>query len=255
MGLENAFLQAQVAHARVRPKRNAFHYGVYYLCFSLADRLRFDAVRFMSLNRFNVFSFYDRDHGARQGVPVDQWIKSVLVEWDIPQADGDVVLLTMPRVLGHVFNPVSFWFCLDKKGGLRAVLAEVNNTFGDRHSYVLFHEDRRVIAADDILTSDKVFHVSPFMDVTGHYTFRFHYGEKNIGVWINHHDADGLMLTTSVTGKRQELTGRTLLASFFRYPLVTLKVIGLIHFQAVKLFLKNIRYRPRPVPPPNNISR
>jgi DUF1365 family protein len=157
--------------------------------------------------------------------------------------------------MGHVFNPVSFWFCLDKAGALRVVLSEVSNTFGERHCYLSFHEDRRAIVQDDWLRAEKIFHVSPFLDVTGHYLFRFAYREDKIGVWINYHDAEGLMLSTAVVGKRRPLTAANLAWCFIRYPLVTLKVVGLIHFQAVRLWLKRMRYRPKPVPPMTEVSR
>jgi uncharacterized protein len=254
MALENALLVADVTHARQRPKRNAFTYGVYYLCFALQDKSRL-ANGLLSLNSFNLFSFHERDHGARDGALLEPWIRGLLAEWNVPQADGRIVLLTLPRVLGHVFNPVSFWFCLDKQENLRAVLSEVCNTFGERHCYLCFHDDRRPIAGDDWLSAEKVFHVSPFIDVTGHYQFRFVYREDKIGVWIDYYDAEGLMLQTAVTGKRGPLTAASLLRCFFRYPLVTFKVIGLIHYQAARLVMKGMRYRPKPPPPVTEISR
>jgi DUF1365 family protein len=158
-------------------------------------------------------------------------------------------------VLGYVFNPVSFWFCLNRVGALVCVLSEVRNTFGERHCYLSFHDDGRAITPDEWLTSRKVFHVSPFMQVDGHYEFRFAYGEEKIGVWINHHDAQGLLLTTSLTGKRRPLTDAALLRCFFSYPMVTLKVIGLIHYQALRLIRKGIRYNRKPAPPVTEVSR
>ena len=158
-------------------------------------------------------------------------------------------------MLGYVFNPVSFWFCLDMQGSLRAVLSEVCNTFGERHCYLSFHDDRRPIGNDDWLRAEKVFHVSPFMDVVGHYMFRFVYREDKIGAWIDYYDAEGLMLNTSVVGKRRPLTAHNLLTCFFRYPLVTLKVIGLIHYEAVRLCLKGIRHRTKPLPSVTEISQ
>lgn len=253
MALENALLVADVAHARQRPARNAFHYHVYYLCFALRDLSLLSRLTLFSLNRFNLFGLSERQYG--KDTSPESWIRRVLVEWKIPEADGEVVLLTMPRLFGYAFNPVSFWFCLDKAGQVRAVLADVSNTFGEHHAYLLFHDDNRPIGSDDWLTSHKIFHVSPFIEVTGQYQFRFAYGEKSVGVWINHHDADGLLLTTSLVGKRTPLTSGSLLRCFFRYPLVTFKVIGLIHYQAVRLFAKGVRYHNKPQPPATEISR
>ena len=254
MALSNALLRAQVTHARHSPKPHAFRYGVYYLCFGLSDLPRL-ANRLLSLDRFNLFSFYERDHGAKDGSSNEAWIRGILREWDIPHADGQIVLQTLPRILGYVFNPVSFWFCLDESGRLRAVLSEVCNTFGERHCYISFHDDRRPIHQDDRLTSQKLFHVSPFMDVRGHYQFRFAYREDATGVWIDYYDNGTLMLATSVTGRREPLTTRRLLYYFFRYPLVTFKVIGLIHFEALRLLLKGMRYRAKPIPPTSEVTR
>lgn len=253
MALDNAYMVADVAHARTRPKSNRFHYHVYYLCVALKDMSQLTRLKLFSMDGFNLFSLHGADYG--HGTTPEAWIRALLAEWGVTAADGEVVLLTLPRVLGYAFNPVSFWFCLDKAGMPRAVLADVRNTFGERHGYLLFHDDQRPIGRDDWLKSEKIFHVSPFIEVTGHYEFRFVYGEKTIGVWINHHDADGLLLTTSLVGKRQPLTSATLFYAFFRYPLVTLKVIGLIHYQAMKLLLKGVRYRVKPLPPTLEISR
>ncbi len=237
------------------PKKNAFSYGVYYLCFALNELAQFKSLSLLSHNRFNLFSFHDKDHGACNGSAPDAWIRGILNEWNLPQADGEIVLLSLPRLFGYVFNPVSFWFCLDKQGQLRAVLSEVCNTFGDRHCYISFHDDHRPITANDWLRSEKVFHVSPFIDIKGHYQFRFAYREDKIGVWIDYYDENGKMLSTSVTGRRVPLTSAALLRSFFRYPMVTLKVIGLIHYQALKLWLKGIGYRTRKPMPPTEVSR
>jgi len=246
-------LLADIAHARQRPAKNNFHYRVYYLSFALRALPELAKLAIFSLNRFNMFSLNSAQYGAH-GTP-ESWMREQLAQWGVTAADGEIVLLTMPRVLGYAFNPVSFWFCLDMGGQPRAVLADVSNTFGERHAYLLFHDDQRPIGPDDWFSSRKIFHVSPFIEVQGHYEFRFAYGTEKIGVWINHHDDDGLLLTTSLVGKRRPLTSRALLSCFFRYPLVTFKVIGLIHYQALKLFLKGVRYHVKPIPPTVEISR
>ena len=253
MALINALLVADVAHARQRPVKNAFHYHVYYLCFALSDLKLLSRLKLFSLNHFNLFSLKESEYGTINDP--ESRIRNQLAAYGVDQADGEVVLLTLPRVLGYAFNPVSFWFCLDKANQLRAVLADVSNTFGERHAYMLFHDGQRPIDRDDWFLSEKVFHVSPFIEVSGHYEFRFIYSDEKIGVWINHYDADGLLLTTSMVGKRRALTSAALLYCFFRYPLVTLKVIGLIHYQALRLFLKRVRYHVKPSPPTTEISR
>lgn len=254
MGLANGLIVADVAHARLRPKENRFHYHVYYLCLPLSRLAVLKSLRLLGIDAFNLFSLNARDHD----VPIDgyePWIREVLTQHGVKGADGEVVLLTLPRVLGYVFNPVSFWFCLNKAGELVCVLSEVRNTFGEKHCYLSYHDDGRAISKDDWITAQKIFHVSPFIPIEGHYEFRFAYGEEKIGVWINHHDNNGLLLTTSLVGKRQPLTDVALFRCFWRYPLVTLKVIGLIHFQALKLIRKGIVYRRKPEPPTIEISR
>ncbi len=253
MGIKNGLLICKVSHARQRPKRNAFTYGVFYLCFALDELQQLKNFLF-SLNRWNIFSFYEKDHGEPEQ-KMDVWVKGVLSQFGVTKADGRIVLMTLPRVLGYVFNPVSFWFCLDKEKNIRAVISEVQNTFGDKHSYISFHDDQRPITKDDHMKSEKIFHVSPFIAISGHYLFRFYLSDAKVGVWIDHYDEEGLLITTSVTGKRTELSPAHLTYAFFRYPLVTFKVIGLIHYQALKLAFKGIRYRTRPNPPTTEVSR
>jgi DUF1365 family protein len=254
MALENGLFLSKIMHARQRPKRNAFTYGAYYLSFALDDMKRLGETPGLSCNRGNLFSFFEKDHAGGDG-PLEPWVRKILADWQVPQADGRIVLVTLPRLFGFVFNPVSFFFCLDKAGSLRAVISEVHNTFGDRHCYISFHDDRRVITQDDQLQSQKVFHVSPFIKVTGHYVFRFAYHADKIGVWVDHHDGEGLLLQTSIAGRRVPLTGLNLLKAFFRYPMMTLKVITLIHYQALRLWMKGIRYISRPPAPEEEVSR
>jgi DUF1365 family protein len=170
------------------------------------------------------------------------------------EADGEVILLTLPRVFFYAFNPVSFWFCLDRNAQPRAVLAEVNNTFAERHGYLCFHADHRPIQSGDCLEVQKIFHVSPFMETKGSYRFRFGYCEKRIRVAIDLYDDEGLILATSITGKTTEMTIAGLLRVLLSYPLQTLKVVVLIHYQAVKLVLKGVKHYPKPPPPLTSIS-
>lgn len=252
--MSNALVTTNVMHARHAPRKHAFHYGVYYLCFNLEERPQLKRP-FLSLNKFNLFGFNVADHGPRDGTPLVPWIQKLLKDFNVHEANGPISLMTMPRILGHVFNPVSFWFCRDTKGNLRAVLAEVSNTFGEHHNYLCFHDDRRTIMPDDWLTSRKVFHVSPFMDVEGHYEFRFIYKADKIGVWINHYQHNTHMLSTSVVGTRQPLTSQNLLRCFVRYPLLTFKVVALIHFEALRLLFKGISFRSKPKPPTKETTR
>lgn len=255
MALTHRILDAKVVHARTRPKRNRFCYRVYYLCLRLSDWEALTRIRFLSLDRFNLFSLNGKDYFAGKAQSPQQWIQACLTTWGVTKADGEIVLMTMPRVLGYAFNPVSFWFCLDRAGALRAVLADVSNTFGERHAYLLQHGDQSPIHEDDWLESDKLFHVSPFLEIKGHYRFRVAYQQERVGVWIDYDDGDGIVLHTSVVGTLQPLTALALLRRFFFTPLVTVKVIALIHYQALRLFLKGVRYYCKPLPPSTEISR
>ena len=245
---------AQVFHARTRPKRNQFRYGVYYLRLKLDELSEAPRSAIFSLDRFNLFSLYNRDYriGA---LDARQSVRAALDDFAIPEAGGEIELITMPRVLGFAFNPVSFWLCHDRDKNLRAVIATVNNTFGERHRYICCHSDRRPIGPNDWLEANKMFHVSPFLAVEGSYRFRFACPPQSVAIWINHHDAEGLLLSTSLIGKTEPMTSARLLSCFFRFPLVTLKVVALIHYQAVKLFLKGIRHYRKPAPPLSEISR
>ena len=174
-------LRGQSFHGRRGAVRNGFRYGVDYL---LLDPDRASGPRLLSRDRGNLLSVWDSDHGgpprAGRGVA---WVRDVLAARGLP-GDARILLLAQPRVLGHVFNPVSFWFCLDGAGALRVVVAEVSNTFGDRHSYLCHREDQGPITRSDVLTARKVFHVSPFQPISGGYRFRFDLGADRVGIWI-----------------------------------------------------------------------
>jgi DUF1365 family protein len=163
--------------------------------------------------------------------------------------------MTMPRMLGYVFNPVSFWFCRDRSGALRAVLCQVNNTFGESHCYLVHRADAQPLQPDQWLDGRKVFHVSPFLPVEGGYRFRFRLDGKTAHVDVNYHDADGLMLATSVSGRRQPLTDRAVLRHFLGNPTMTLGVIARIHWQALQLWRKRVKFYRKPNPPPEFVTR
>lgn len=244
----------QIAHARTRPRRNAFRYPACYLALPVRSIAERKGSTLFSVDRANLFSLRTSDYGDRRTPPA-QWIGEVLATFLLSEADGDITLLTLPRILGYAFNPVSFWFCFDRDGRLRVVLAEVNNTFGERHCYLCCHDDHRPIARDDELSVRKVFHVSPFMEVKGTYRFRFDCAADKITVRIDVHDAEGLILSTAMSGRPQPLTDRRLLKVFIGYPLQMLKVIALIHYQAAVLYLKGIRNYRKPAPPLAPITR
>ena len=243
-----------VMHARLRPRRNAFRYRVFFMRMPLS---RLDEIRssLFSVNRWNLFSFHFSDHGARDGSPPEPWIRSLLRREGVDTADGEVVLQTFPRVLGYVFNPVSFWLCHDREGRLRAILCEVNNTFGEHHNYLLVHPDGRPIEPDDALEARKVFHVSPFCEVKGKYSFRFRASFPTSHIKINYGDAQGRLLLTAIWGKASTLNTAGLLKAFFLYPWMTVAVITRIHLQALKLWVRGVPYVAKPHPPQKETTR
>lgn len=245
---------ATIAHARIRPRRNAFRYRVCYFAIPLSQWARGRVGAFLSIDRFNLYSLRSSDYGDRRTPPA-KWIKTVLSKQGVAEADGEVILLTLPRMMGYAFNPVSFWFCLDAEGQLRAVLAEVNNTFGERHCYLCVHPDRRAICAEEWLDVRKIFHVSPFMETKGFYRFRFAVDDQRIAVAIHLFDDSGLLLTTSIEGRRLASTTAAQMRSLLSYPLQTLKVVALIHYQAAKLLWKRVGHYRKPAPPDAFVSR
>ncbi len=246
MRIKGGFLTAKIMHKRLFPKINQFTYFVFYIC---ADIKKIKNIKslFFSVNRFNIFSFYNKDHGKKNDQDPEKWLLEILAQNNIKNIEN-IVLLSHPRILGYVFNPVSFWFCLNKDQELMAVLAEVNNTFKESHNYLIYDEKNKKIDNQTKYIAKKEFHVSPFMKRKGHYEFRFDFSQNNIFVAIDFfNDKNEKILLTSLSGKRQDLTSKTLLFNFFKFPFLTFKIIFLIHYQAIKLILKKIKYIPKPI--------
>ena len=192
-------------------------------------------------------SFSPTDLGKRDGSDPVLWAKEILTTYGLVQQVKHITVITMPRVLGYIFNPVSFYLCLDEKHQLRAVICEVHNTFGEQHSYLCAHPDQAIITGESWLEAEKLFHVSPFLERSGHYSFRFDLREDKLGIWIDYYDQEKRkQLMTALTGTFSPLCKKTLNRAFWQHPLVTLKAITLIHWQAIKLVLKAIKYIPKP---------
>lgn len=241
-------------HHRLRPVEHRFSYSLFFLRLPLAA-LESTQNALFSVNGFNVASFHFRDHGARDGTHPLEWIRSLLQREGLAVADGEVWLQCFPRILGYVFNPVSFWFCHSSDGSLRAILAEVSNTFGEHHSYLLAHADGRPIADGESLAARKVFHVSPFFPVSGRYAFRFASGEGSRRARIDYLDDAGPLLLTSLSGRGRPLNAASILAAFASHPLMTLGIMARIHWQALQLWAKRIPFLSKPLPPLEDVSR
>ena len=230
----------RVMHARLHPARHRFDYAVFFVRLPMHDLARVPT-RWFSLNRFNLLSFHEADHG--DGGNCLDWVHDLLDQHGLI-ANGEIWLTTFPRVLGYAFKPVSFWHCHAADGGLVAILAEVNNTFGERHVYLLRTRD-----PDAVLHADKVFHVSPFFPVRGQYTFRFQSGADYFRSRIDYDDGSGDALRTAWFGRLQPLTARACLRAFFTHPLMTWGVIARIHLQALRLAIKRVPFFRKPPAP------
>ncbi|MDE1183493.1 DUF1365 domain-containing protein [Paraburkholderia sp.] len=244
-------LTGRVMHERLRPARHRFAYPVFCVRCDLARLDSLDSAWF-GVNRWAPLSLHARDHGPCDGSDLGDWMRAQLSDAGIP-ADGAIWLQAFPRVFGYAFNPVSFWFCHDSAGALRALFAEVRNTFGARHGYLLSAPDHAPITSSTELQCRKVLHVSPFCRVEGGYTFRVHESRQRTSVAIDYHDADGLLIRTMLGGRLAPLTRAAALGALARQPLLTLGVVARIHWQALRLFIKRVPFygkHPAPAPSP-----
>ncbi len=251
-----------VRHTRLRPANNSFSYRTYFLMLPMRS-LRLKASGVLKRNRFGLISFFDRDHGDGRTDSL-AWLDELLQREGVLDATGEAWLHCYPRVLGHTFKPVSFWYCHRADDSLAAIVVEVNNTFGERHCYLLRGPE---LAFGAELRADKVFHVSPFCDVSGSYRFRFlrthlhpQAGSARIDaqrtlVRIDHDDDAGPLLQTSVSGHLAPLTAQSTRAAFFGMPLMTVFVVARIHWQALRLWVKNVPFFRKPEPPKAFITR
>lgn len=240
MNAQPQLFLGHVMHRRLRPVVNAFVYPVFYVRLPLR-RLAAGNRGIFSVDRRNLLSLHSADHGPRDGSPLLPWIEALLRQNGLPD-DGEIMLQTFPRVLGFVFNPVSFWYCHDRAGALVAILAEVNNTFGGSHGYLL-HRAGQALRDGEEIGASKIFHVSPFNDVVGGYRFRFHLERPVQVARIDYDDAEGELLRTAIAGKPRAWTAGALLGAFLRMPFLSLGVIARIHWQALKLWLKGVPFR------------
>ena len=243
-------IAGQTFHGRRGDTANAFRYSVDYLLLDAEATPRGPGL--FRRNGRGVFALNDVDHGGPpQRGRGAVWVRDVLTRYQISGVTR-IELLAQPKVFGHVFNPVSFWLCRHADA-LIAVIAEVTNTFGERHCYLVRHADQRPIEREDRLAAEKIFYVSPFQPITGGYTFRFDITGERLGIWIDYGHQDGGVLAT-LTGRVQPLTNAGILRSLLRRPLGSRRVLTLIHWQALKLWWKGARYKTRPEPPAEEVS-
>ena len=241
-----------VRHTRLRPAHHAFAYGTFFVLLPMRTLAQHgDAA--LAINRAGVLSFHDQDHGDGRGPNQGGalgWLEETLHTHGVHDATGEIWLHTYPRVLGYVFKPVSFWYCHRSDGSLAAIVAEVNNTFGERHCYLLAQPRWGVE-----LTAQKVFHVSPFCKVEGRYRFRFMRTDSRVVARIEHDDDQGLIILTSLSGQLQLATRSAQWQALLRHPMMSLMVIVRIHWHALQLWIKRVPFFSKPHPPHEFVSR
>lgn len=245
-----SLVPGMVMHARMKPKTHRFNYRVFNLLIDL-DRLDVAsrASRLFSVGgRFNLAGFRESDHGDGK-TPLRTYVDGLLAPAGVDLAGGRVLLLCYPRILGFVFNPISVYFCYRADGGLAAVVYEVRNTFGEMHSYVAPVAEGELTRAGLRQERDKLFYVSPFLDMKLRYHFRLLPPGDAVRLRILETDAQGPILAATFTGKRENLTTACLLRECLVVPFMTLKVVAGINWEALKLWLKGVGLRTRPAPP------
>jgi DUF1365 family protein len=249
-----ALYPSRVMHRRLIAPLYRFVYRVFYILWDI-DRID-EAVapmRLLSRNRFNVLAIHDRDHGSGEPGGLRTWAETLLAGAGITLEGGRIRLLAFPRLFGYAFNPISLWYCEHRDGSLRAVIAEVRNTFGEKHCYLLA-SDGRPMPYQQVHEKDKCFHVSPFFDLLGRYRFTLADPGERLRVLI-HETRDGVpILDATLAGERVLLTDRAIAGQVLRMPLMTLKVVAGIHWEALKIWLRGGRFHGKPAAPEHEVS-
>ena len=240
-----------VIHKRFKPKIHFFKYKVFSLLIDLSELNFLDKnIIFFSYNKFNLISFFDKDHGERNGTSLIEWVKKNLKENDVNCENIRIKLLCYPRILGYVFNPLSIFYVYDKNDKLISLLYEVKNTFGEQHTYIFKIKENNLLKHN----CEKKFHVSPFIEMNCSYFFRTLKPAEKISIIIDQYQLNEKILYASQDGKRTDFTTSELIKSYLKHPLMTFKVIAAIHFEAFKLWTKGIKFIQKKFKIKNNIS-
>ena len=248
--MNSCIYNGEVTHTRFKPVRHFLKYKTFSLLIDLDEINLLDkSIGIFSHNKFNIFSFYDKDHGDRDGGNLKDWVISNLKKFRIKENITNIKLLCYPRILGYVFNPLSIFYCYEKDK-LVAIFYEVKNTFNEQHTYIFKIKNNEEI----IQKCRKKFYVSPFMDMETFYNFKLINPNDKLSVFIKQTDADGTILTATQTGDKKEFSFKQLAINFLKYPLMTIKIISSIHYEALLLWKKGAIYRKREVKLKNNLS-
>ena len=242
----------KVIHKRFKPKEHFFQYSVFSLLVDLSELSILEKeLKIFSYNKFNILSFYDIDHGPRDGTSLISWVKKNLNNSKINSEDITIKLLCYPRLWGYVFNPLSIFFVYNNKSKLISILYEVKNTFGEQHTYI-FKIDKETQFLEH--SCKKKFHVSPFIEMDCFYFFKVLKPENKLSVVINQNDEKGKILFASQDGLKSDLNNRNLIISFMSHPLMSFKIIGAIHYEALKLWFKGLKLVNKKLKIKNNIT-
>ena len=241
-----------VIHKRFKPKEHFFKYKVFSLFLDLSELNELDyKLNFFSLNKFNLISFHEIDHGNRDGSSLLDWVKNNLSKNNVSTVNIKVKLLCYPRILGYVFNPLSVFFVYDQNENLISILYEVKNTFGEQHTYFFKVENQNKLIQNNC---SKKFHVSPFIEMNCNYFFKILNPAQKLSVIIDQYDQKGKILFASQDGERSDLTSKNLMKSYLKHPLMTFKIISAIHFEAFKLWMKGIKFIKKKFKIKNNLT-
>ena len=249
--MTSSIYNGTVIHKRFKPKVHFFKYQVFSLLIDLSELDILDKkISFFSYNSFNLISFFDKDHGDRNGTSLVDWVKKNLKENKITYENIKIKLLCYPRIFGYVFNPLSVFFVYDNNDNLISILYEVKNTFGEQHTYIFKVENDNLLQHN----CEKKFHVSPFIEMNCNYFFRILKPSEKISVIIDQYQSNEKILYASQDGKRTDFTSSELIKSYLKHPLMTFKIISAIHFEAFKLWAKGIKFIKKKLKIKNNIT-
>ena len=241
----------KVIHKRFKPKEHYFKYNVFSLLIDLNELEEINKyIKFFSYNKFNIISFYDKDHGDRDGSSIKLWVKKNLKSIGIMTEDISIKLLCYPRIFGYVFNPLSTYFIYNKHSELISIFYEVKNTFGEQHTYIFKAQDEKTVQNK----CKKKFYVSPFIEMDCEYHFKTLNPREQLSVVINQNDKDGKLLFASQDGVSKDFNNKNLILSYLTHPLMTFKIIGAIHYEAFKLWAKRIKLIAKKIKLKNNIT-
>ena len=241
----------KVIHKRFKPKEHYFKYNVFSLLIDLNELEEINKyIKFFSYNKFNIISFYDKDHGDRDGSSIKLWVKKNLRNIGIMTEDISIKLLCYPRIFGYLFNHLSTYFIYNKRSELISIFYEVKNTFGEQHTYIFKAQDEKTVQNK----CKKKFYVSPFIEMDCEYHFKTLNPREQLSVVINQNDKDGKLLFASQDGISKDFNNKNLILSYLTHPLMTFKIIGAIHYEAFKLWAKRIKLIAKKIKLKNNIT-